>query len=221
MHAAALLSQLLYWTDRAASPEGWVYKTGPEWGSELGLTRHELETARGQLRARRLTQESCHLIGARRMLHMRLCVEKLLAALDALPAGPDVPSAHASTDAFPDRSADLSTAPAVPAAPAPPSAPGCEPPPSLVLPAPPDSATEPNAVPTAPADSGERVLAPKARAFLRSLDGLAGKQLEDRLQGHMRDLIPGLQTEPEPGSSAWKRDVRLLPEDLPQRIRTR
>lgn len=47
LHAAALLSSLLYWTDKA-KPEakGWVYKTAADLKKELGLTRRGYEKAR-------------------------------------------------------------------------------------------------------------------------------------------------------------------------------
>ncbi len=86
LHSAALLSQLLYWTDRAASDEGWVYKTCREWCAELGLSLRELNTARRRLRALGLTEESYHMAAGLRTLHLRPRVRSLLTALEALPA---------------------------------------------------------------------------------------------------------------------------------------
>jgi len=45
-HRAALfLSQCVYWSDKTKDPEGWFYKTFPEWREELGLPRGAVETA--------------------------------------------------------------------------------------------------------------------------------------------------------------------------------
>ncbi|MBC3213424.1 replication protein [Serratia fonticola] len=48
---ALLLSQLVYWTNRAENEEGWVYKTQEEWEEETGLSRYEQEGARKKLRS--------------------------------------------------------------------------------------------------------------------------------------------------------------------------
>lgn len=44
------MSQLLYWTGKSRSRDGWIYKTLPEWTSETCLSRYELETARRKWR---------------------------------------------------------------------------------------------------------------------------------------------------------------------------
>ena len=49
-HSALLLSQLLYWSDRSANREGWVYKTHADWHGELGLNRYYLDKAKKRLR---------------------------------------------------------------------------------------------------------------------------------------------------------------------------
>lgn len=51
VNAALLLGQLIYWTPRAASKEGWIYKTAFDLESEIGLGRREQETARRALRS--------------------------------------------------------------------------------------------------------------------------------------------------------------------------
>ena len=51
VHAALLLSQAIYWTDRTNDSEGWFYKTRAEWEEEITLTRYEQEGAREKLRA--------------------------------------------------------------------------------------------------------------------------------------------------------------------------
>ena len=49
-HSALLLSQLLYWSDRSANREGWVYKSHADWQGELGLNRYYLDKAKKRLR---------------------------------------------------------------------------------------------------------------------------------------------------------------------------
>lgn len=48
--AGVFLSQLFYWSDKGADPDGWIYKTQADWFDETGLTRSEQETARRKLR---------------------------------------------------------------------------------------------------------------------------------------------------------------------------
>ncbi|RQW61169.1 hypothetical protein [Vibrio viridaestus] len=47
---ALLLSQALYWSKRTKHDERWFYKTQDEWSEETGMTRREIDTARGKLR---------------------------------------------------------------------------------------------------------------------------------------------------------------------------
>ncbi|MBN1856915.1 MAG: hypothetical protein JW846_08180 [Dehalococcoidia bacterium] len=82
--SALLLSQVLYWTDRATGARGWVYKTRDEWNEELGLNRYRLEKARRCLKRIGLIEESYHLARNRRTLHIRLKRANLCAALGAL-----------------------------------------------------------------------------------------------------------------------------------------
>lgn len=57
VNAALLLGQLIYWTPRASSKDGWIYKTAQELENEIGLGRREQETARRALRDRGLVRE--------------------------------------------------------------------------------------------------------------------------------------------------------------------
>lgn len=56
VNAALMLSQLMYWMER--SNKEWVYKTQSDWEDELGLTRREQDTARKELKARGLIEET-------------------------------------------------------------------------------------------------------------------------------------------------------------------
>ncbi|NLE95188.1 MAG: hypothetical protein GX600_05840 [Dehalococcoidia bacterium] len=110
---ALLLAQLLYWSDRAASPEGWVYKSRAEWVDELGTTARCLDSARARLRTLGLVEESHHLANNRRVLHMRLSVPALCAALqsisstDASPPAPP-PSTPPPAETCPQESSSAS-----------------------------------------------------------------------------------------------------------------
>ncbi len=46
VQAALLLSQAIYWQERATQKDGWWYKTSEDWEIETGLSRHEQVTAR-------------------------------------------------------------------------------------------------------------------------------------------------------------------------------
>jgi DnaA N-terminal domain len=81
--AGVFLAQLLYWYDRGADPEGWIWKTQPEWEEETALGRREQETARKQLVARGLLTEKR--AGVPAQLHFRLNMERLIERLAELP----------------------------------------------------------------------------------------------------------------------------------------
>ncbi len=106
IYCAALLAQLLYWTDRASNRMGWVYKTRSEWCEELGGTRWTLDAARQRLRDLGLIEESCHMVNNKRTLHMRLLVSQLRSALEPSAAAASTPppasGKPARTDPAPD-----------------------------------------------------------------------------------------------------------------------
>jgi hypothetical protein len=47
--AGILLSQLIYWSDRGHSDDGWIYKKDWDLRHETAMTRHELLSARRRL----------------------------------------------------------------------------------------------------------------------------------------------------------------------------
>ena len=57
---ALVLSNMLHWTRHLAvkdpEREGWVWKTQAEWARDTGLSRHELDSAIAQLKAKRILQ---------------------------------------------------------------------------------------------------------------------------------------------------------------------
>ncbi len=55
--AALMLSQALYWQQRAKSDDGWWFKTRDDWTEETGMTRREQEGARKKLRTLGILQE--------------------------------------------------------------------------------------------------------------------------------------------------------------------
>lgn len=82
--SALLLSQLLYWTDRARDDHGWVFKARADWCEELRFNRYRLDTARRRLRSLGILEESHHLAGSRRILHLRIRLANLHSGLRAL-----------------------------------------------------------------------------------------------------------------------------------------
>jgi hypothetical protein len=71
-NAALLLCQLIYWTGKEASRDGWIYKTAEDLERETSLSRREQERARRMLLERGLTEERY----ARREHRMYFRVEK-------------------------------------------------------------------------------------------------------------------------------------------------
>ena len=55
--AALMLSQALYWQQRAKSDDGWWFKTRDDWTEETGMARREQEGARKRLRNLGILQE--------------------------------------------------------------------------------------------------------------------------------------------------------------------
>jgi hypothetical protein len=43
---AAFLSQLIYWTDKGGSSDGFIYKSDQEWADELNISKYAVEQAR-------------------------------------------------------------------------------------------------------------------------------------------------------------------------------
>lgn len=60
INGALMLSQLVYWADKAKDRNGWIYKTNIEWTEETGLTRREQDTARKNLKELGLIEEHKH-----------------------------------------------------------------------------------------------------------------------------------------------------------------
>jgi hypothetical protein len=81
VHAAAMLSQAMYWSERTKDPEGWFYKSAAEWEYEVGLTRREQDTARRRLRGTQFWKEK--LAGRPPIRRFRIDAAELVAALKA------------------------------------------------------------------------------------------------------------------------------------------
>lgn len=43
--AAAILNQIVYWTDHTKDPDGWFYKSYEEWTTETGLSKYQVSRA--------------------------------------------------------------------------------------------------------------------------------------------------------------------------------
>lgn len=79
--AGILVSQLLYWTPKAAKHDGWIYKSQKELYEETGLSRCEQETARDKLKQAGLLDEVRKGIPAR--LHYKVNMARLCGLLAA------------------------------------------------------------------------------------------------------------------------------------------
>jgi hypothetical protein len=92
------MSQLFYWSDKGADPDGWIYKTQDEWEEETALTRSEQERARKHLRALGILEETRRGVPSR--LYYRLNVACLATMLD--PASYDARNRQARMQDPPD-----------------------------------------------------------------------------------------------------------------------
>src|SRR5262249_2261476 len=77
--AGVFLSQLLYWTPRSQSNDGWIWKTQTDIYEETALTRTEQETARKVLKSTRVLEERRAGVPAR--LYFRVNMQRLAALL--------------------------------------------------------------------------------------------------------------------------------------------
>jgi len=77
---AAMLSQLIYWSDRAVRADGFVYKSSRNWYEEVGASRYAVQKF-NQLPF--VITKVFHANGSP-TTHYRIDIEKLLAALKAL-----------------------------------------------------------------------------------------------------------------------------------------
>jgi len=102
--SALMLSQLLYWTERATDPEGWVYKSHAEWKEELGMGRSVVDRSRRRLVTLGLMQETYRKARGMRVMHFRLHLPALRVALLSLTAVPDI--CHAESRVPADRSVE-------------------------------------------------------------------------------------------------------------------
>jgi len=84
--AALMLAQALFLTGRTKNPDGWFYKSREEWQRETGLTRWEQETARRNLRERKLLYG--RLGGNPRRLYYCVNMGSLAAALASVGIAP-------------------------------------------------------------------------------------------------------------------------------------
>jgi hypothetical protein len=72
--AAIFLSQACFWSNR--SPDGWFFKTIPDWESEIGLSRRKIDNARSNLLSLKVLHEKrC---GPRGKLHYRVDFDRLV-----------------------------------------------------------------------------------------------------------------------------------------------
>lgn len=92
IHDAAILQQLHYWTPRATAQHAgrtWVYKTYPEWATEIGISTKQVRAAMGRLETSGVVESCQPEVGQwQRRKWYRINYEHPLIASDALPAAP-------------------------------------------------------------------------------------------------------------------------------------
>jgi len=76
---ALLLSQLIYWTGRERSGDGWIFKTQADLEEETGLGRREQESARRKLKAVGVLKEKR--VGLNPTVHFKVDFEALAGLL--------------------------------------------------------------------------------------------------------------------------------------------
>ena len=84
------LSQLLFLSDKGANPDGWVYKSEAEMGTETGLTKREQQTARRKLLALGVIQIVRQ--GFKFTYHFRIVWERLYKVIEQFQQGQTVPT---------------------------------------------------------------------------------------------------------------------------------
>ena len=68
---AAMLSQLLYWSDRASDSEGWFCKTDGELETEIGISRYNASACRAVLKERGFITTKIAKVSGTPKLHYR------------------------------------------------------------------------------------------------------------------------------------------------------
>jgi hypothetical protein len=84
------LSQLLFLSDKGANPDGWVYKSEAEMGTETGLTKREQQTARRKLLS--LGVITIMRGGWKNTYHFKVIWEKLYQVIAGIQRAQNVPT---------------------------------------------------------------------------------------------------------------------------------
>ncbi|MGD9733576.1 MAG: hypothetical protein AB7U45_15470 [Desulfamplus sp.] len=71
-NTAALLNQIIYWTDRTKDPYGWFYKSYADWYKELALSKYQVNRAAGVLKSMNLIETQVKKVNGDPTLHYRL-----------------------------------------------------------------------------------------------------------------------------------------------------
>nr|WP_290224009.1 hypothetical protein [Trichocoleus desertorum] len=77
LECALLLSQCIYWSDRTKDPEGWFYKTYPEWEEEIHLAEYKVRKHSRQLQKMGVLELKIKKVNGAPTLHFRIDSEKL------------------------------------------------------------------------------------------------------------------------------------------------
>lgn len=84
IRSALLLSQLIYWSDRTADRNGWIYKSHKDWQTELGLNRYFLDKARDRLIQLGLIEVKIKKANGSPTMHFRVKADALGKTLNSL-----------------------------------------------------------------------------------------------------------------------------------------
>jgi hypothetical protein len=75
IEAAALLNQILYWSERTDDPNGWFWKTAKEWEDELGLSYYKVSRILNKLKLTLGIETALHWVRGATVTHYRIDFE--------------------------------------------------------------------------------------------------------------------------------------------------
>ena len=79
--SALLLAQLIYWTERATRPDGYIWKTYREWEKELSLNEYQVRKATNKLKTMGILKTALHKVNGNPTVHYLLNQSEFLESL--------------------------------------------------------------------------------------------------------------------------------------------
>jgi hypothetical protein len=80
-NAALLLSQLVYWSDKATRVDGFIYKSYKDWAEEIGLSQYQVKRAADYLVKVNLAKKKLHRADGAPTLHYKVDFDVLVDAI--------------------------------------------------------------------------------------------------------------------------------------------